>query len=393
MKLEKKENVNILLLSQFFSTTRGGGENVFSNIAQVLAENDHKVWVITNNIKGEKYPQNKNIKIITIPPVLEYKGGLPPSFSDNIQFVINSIMKGKKIIDSEKIDLIHSNNFSPALAGSFLSFIKKKPHITTVFDIFSLYEKDFWKQWTRQTDVSYLNAILVPWFEKILFKLRISVIHTISDESKKDIIKMKTTKPIYNIAPTIREESQLNSKVIPLQFVYVGRLVFYKNLEIIIKASQIVTATYPDYKLVIVGDGPHRTSLENLIRKNNLEKNILFKGYLSAEEKTKIISESNALLFPSLIEGFGLVILEAFQQKRPVLTSNILPMSDIVEDQKTGYVIEPHDGKKWAEYIIRLIKEPETSQKMGEAGYKVLKEKYNQEIFYQKMISMYQSVL
>jgi len=145
--------------------------------------------------------------------------------------------------------------------------------------------------------------------------------------------------------------------------------------------------------LVIVGDGPHRTSLENLIRKNNLEKNILFKGYLSAEEKTKIISESNALLFPSLIEGFGLVILEAFQQKRPVLTSNILPMSDIVEDQKTGYVIEPHDGKKWAEYIIRLIKEPETSQKMGEAGYKVLKEKYNQEIFYQKMISMYQSVL
>jgi glycosyltransferase involved in cell wall biosynthesis len=385
--------LNILLVSQFFSTTRGGGENVFSNIAQVLAENDHKVWVITNNIKGEKYPQNKNIKIITVPPILEYKGGLPPSFSDNIQFVINAIRKGKKIIDSEKIDLIHSNNFSPALVGSFLSLMEKKPHITTVFDIFSLYEKDFWKKWARQTDVSYLNAILVPWFEKILFKLRISAIHTISDTSNKDIIEMKTTKPIYNIAPTIREEPSLNCKIIPFQFVYVGRLVFYKNLEVIIKATQIVSSTYPEYKLIIVGDGPHRISLENLIRKNNLEKNILFKGYLSAEEKTRIISESNALLFPSLIEGFGLVILEAFSQKKPVLTSNIPPMSDIVENQKTGYTIDPHDGKKWAEQIIKIIKEPEISQKMGEEGYKVLKEKYNQEIFYQKLISMYQSVL
>ncbi len=366
---------------------------MFSNIAQILAENDHKVWVITNNIKGEKYPQNKNIKIITVLPILEYKGGLPPKFSDNIQFVINAIRKGKNIIDSERIDLIHSNNFSPAIAGSFLSFMKKKPHITTIFDIFSLYEKDFWKKWTKQTDVSYLNAILVPWFEKILFKLRFNAIHTISDESKKDIIKMKTSKPIYNIPPTITEEPPLNSKIIPFQFAYVGRLVFYKNLEIIIKASQIVSSAYPDYKLIIVGDGPHRISLEDLTRKNNLEKNISFKGYLSAEEKTRIISESNALLFPSLIEGFGLVILEAFAQNRPVLVSNIPPMSDIVEDQKTGYAIDPHDEKKWAEKIIHLIKEPEISQKMGENGYKILKEKYNQEIFYKKLIGMYQTVL
>ena len=68
-------------------------------------------------------------------------------------------------------------------------------------------------------------------------------------------------------------------------------------------------------------------------------------------------------------------------------------MSDIIENQKTGYLINPHDENAWAEQIIKLIKEPEISQKMGEEGYKVLKEKYNQEIFYKKLISMYQSVL
>ena len=84
--------------------------------------------------------------------------------------------------------------------------------------------------------------------------------------------------------------------------------------------------------------------------------------------------------------------LEVFSQKRPIITSNIPPMSDIIEDSKTGYLVDPHDEKKWAEKIISLIKEPETTHKMGEEGYKIL-EKYSQEIFYQKLISMYQSVL
>ena len=66
--------MNVLLLSQFFSTTRGGGEYVFSTIAKNLAENNNKVWVIANKIKGENLPDHKDIKIITVPPTLQYKG-------------------------------------------------------------------------------------------------------------------------------------------------------------------------------------------------------------------------------------------------------------------------------------------------------------------------------
>ena len=90
-------------------------------ITKKLAENDHKVWIITNKIVGEKYETYQNVNIIFVPPTLEYKGGMPPSFLDNLRYVINAIRIGKKIIKKEKIDLIHSNNFAPALAGSLLS--------------------------------------------------------------------------------------------------------------------------------------------------------------------------------------------------------------------------------------------------------------------------------
>ena len=72
--------MKILLLSQFFSMTRGGGEYVFSLIAKKLAENNHQVWVITNRIKGEKYKVQKNIHLVFVPPTLKYEGGLPSKF-------------------------------------------------------------------------------------------------------------------------------------------------------------------------------------------------------------------------------------------------------------------------------------------------------------------------
>ena len=385
--------MKILLLSQFFSTTKGGGEYVFKTIANSLTENGNRVWVITNSVKGEKYQESDFLKIITVKPTLEYRGGIPPSFSENIQYVINAFMAGKDIIKKEKIGVIHSNNFSPALAGSILSSFTKVPHITTIHDIFSIYDKDFWKKWATQSNTSYTNARLVPLFEKMMMRFKINCIHTVSDATKRDIQKLGTKKPIHIISNCIQKESSLNIKPNSEQFVYLGRLVFYKNIEVIIHAVKFTVKQFPDVKLVIAGDGPHKQSLQNLVKDLNIQNNVTFTGYITPEQKKKLLAESNALLFPSMMEGFGLVILESWQQNRPVIASDIPPMSDIIQHEKTGLIVEPNDEKKWAEKIIQLIKNPSISDEMGKEGNKVLHEKYNQEIFYQKLISMYQSVL
>jgi len=83
--------MNVLLLSQFLSTTKGGGEYVFSLMAKMLAENNHNVWIITNRISGEQYPSNENIKIITVSPTLQYEGGLPTGFSDNPKSLLSLV--------------------------------------------------------------------------------------------------------------------------------------------------------------------------------------------------------------------------------------------------------------------------------------------------------------
>ena len=101
--------MNILLISQFLSTTKGGGEYVFSLIANGLAKRGHKVWIITHRIENEDYSNfHKNVRIEFVSSI-KYEGGLPPSFRDNINFVLQVIVKGLQIISKEKIELIHSS--------------------------------------------------------------------------------------------------------------------------------------------------------------------------------------------------------------------------------------------------------------------------------------------
>jgi len=177
------------------------------------------------------------------------------------------------------------------------------------------------------------------------------------------------------------------------QFIFVGRLVFYKNIEVLIKAIDIARQKQPGIKLIIVGGGPHKEVLMNLTRKLELHSNIEFRGFVSADEKIKLIAQSNALLFPSLCEGFGLVILEAFSQSKPVIVSDVRPMSDIVSHGDVGYVLEPHDERIWAEYLLKLIENPQVSEIMGKNGLDLLKSTYHQELMYQNIIKMYNDVL
>lgn len=385
--------MNILLLSQFFSTTKGGGEYVFSMIAKSLADSGHKVWVITNKTEGESYPTYHNLNLVFVPPVLDYRGGIPAGFSENIKYVISAIKNGCSLIRNEKIDLIHSNNFAPALSGSIISILTGKPHITTIHDIFSLCGKDYWKLWGKQMNLSRLNIWLSPFFEKFLIHLNYDAIHTVSESSRDDLLKFGITKPIYIINNAIEYNISSTSKTNQFQFIHIGRLVFYKNLELIIKAIHLLKEEFPEVSLIFVGDGPERENLENLVTRLNLEKNVMFLGFVTAERKSNLLASSQALLFPSTCEGFGIVILEAFSHGKPVLVSNVRPSIDIISDKQNGMVLDYQNVSDWVRAMKWILNNKDEAKKIGNNGSETLKRKYSIEKFQTDIIHMYREVI
>ena len=106
-----------------------------------------------------------------------------------------------------------------------------------------------------------------------------------------------------------------------------------------------------------------------------------------------MLAQSQALVFPSKFEGFGMVILEAFEYYKPVLVSRVRPQLDIVEDKKTGLVLAPDDKVEWADAIKDLFNKPEIGVKMGENGRIALEKKYNLEIMTKNILHMYEDVI
>jgi len=373
--------MNVLLLTRYFSKEVGGGYYLFSIIAELLAKNGHKVWVITNEVKGIENPKHDNIKIIFLSSQsnneIQYW-----SQKNKIRYFLLAIRKGLDIVKKEKIDVIHSNAIYPIFAGSIISALTSTPHIKTIHDLHSLKIKN-----------SSSEGGLGKFLEKIMVKSASSAIHTVSDATKDGLIKFGATKPIYVIPIGIPIKKVEEIQLEPYQLVCIGRLTASKNIQVVIKAVKIVKKSFPKVSLIIIGDGGYKKNLQQLVVELDLKDNVVFKDQTSEGEKIKLLASSQALLFPSLVEGFGIVILEAFMQKKPVLVSNFSPMTDIVEHEKTGLIVPINDEKIWAKFIESILRDPRKAQNMGETGRKVFEERYMDENMTREIAQMYEEII
>jgi glycosyltransferase involved in cell wall biosynthesis len=170
-------------------------------------------------------------------------------------------------------------------------------------------------------------------------------------------------------------------------------LVYYKNLEVIMNAFKEVIKEVPTARLVVLGDGPMREIWTRFSLDLGLGDVISFKGFVSEEEKVKMLHESSMLVFPSTIEGFGFVILEAFASSKPVVASDVEPLTDLIGDGFNGYLANPTDPADWSHKITYLLKHPLEATEMGQNGRRLVETKYSIEANVDSLERLYKRVL
>ncbi len=137
---------------------------------------------------------------------------------------------------------------------------------------------------------------------------------------------------------------------------YVGRLKKYKSVQHIIESLAFIKKEIPNVKLLIVGEGDYKKELIKLVKKLNLEKHVEFTGFVTHEKKVEYLRKSHISVYPSLIEGWGLVNIEAAACGTPVIASNVSGLKDSVKDGETGYLYEYGNTKDLADKLIRILK-------------------------------------
>ncbi len=220
---------------------------------------------------------------------------------------------------------------------------------------------------------------------------------TISEWTKRSLVKLGNipAEKIEIIYPGVEYQvlSIKNKKIAresPV-VIAVARLAKEKEIDLLIKAWSMLQPTKA--RLQIIGDGPDRDTLEELVDTLGLEDQISFLGFVTDTKKAELFQHADLFVFPSAwdLEGFGMTTIEAMSAGLPVISTGYGPQAEIVSDGTTGWTFTPHDAEDLARVIGRALADPERA-KIAKQGQRSISETFSRQHSHEAWIAVVQSV-
>lgn len=177
----------------------------------------------------------------------------------------------------------------------------------------------------------------------------------------------------------------------------VGRLIQRKGHDQVLRALPRVLKDFPELVYCIVGIGPHERTLRREAGRLHLEDHVRFLGKVSEEELLILYNACQIFVMPSRemaerghIEGFGLVYLEANACGKPVIGGRSGGIAEALQDQETGFLVDPTRPDEIAEKILFLLSHPEEGERIGRQGLKWVRERFHWDRYVEPVYEMLQ---
>lgn len=175
------------------------------------------------------------------------------------------------------------------------------------------------------------------------------------------------------------------------QIIIAGRLVPVKQHHLVLKIMPQLIKNFPNIQLVIVGAGPIEDELKQMSHDLNIDDHIRWEGFRS--NMHDYIRDSDLMVLPSSAEGFGLVVLEAWQHEKPVMAFDVPAPNEIISDKENGRLVKPFDTQSLFDAINEVLSDTIMLEAMGKQGYLTLKEKYSLNAMCDETIHLYKHII
>jgi 1,2-diacylglycerol 3-alpha-glucosyltransferase len=279
-----------------------------------------------------------------------------------------------------KLDVIHTHH--PILLGQTAARKAAELDLPLVFTFHTQYwEYTHYIPFPQETIQEFLKNAVHKWLKDFMQKCQHIVIPS---ESMKDIlVKDYGLEDRYTVIPTgtnlepflqadgkaLRQEKGWQKETI---LISVGRLAPEKNWDTLLHAFAQVYAERPDLRLVLIGDGPAKDSLQLLASELGVAERVTFTGALPFEEIPRYLKAADAFSFASTTETQGLVTIEAMAAGLPVVAVDGSGTRDIVEHGKQGFLVE-NDPNSLAKGISKLLSDPQRVKRFSNSALKKAK--------------------
>jgi glycosyltransferase involved in cell wall biosynthesis len=166
-----------------------------------------------------------------------------------------------------------------------------------------------------------------------------------------------------SLSPVFKHENEKNIRV-EHELLFIGRLIWRKGIQFIIDAMPEILKAYPDTKLVILGNGEQKKSLQERVKKKNLENSVEFLERVSEEKLIQVYQEANVYLQPSLYEPLGMAIFEALLMGKIVIATNVGGTPELIVHNENGILIKPASSAEIAKAVIKVFSNPQLQEKI-----------------------------
>lgn len=373
-----------------FPPYHGGIGNVCYHNSLELAKLGHNITVFTVDYKKEYDNDPKEIKIIRLKPLLKYgNAGIVPQLFKELQ----------------SFDIIHLH--CPFLGGAEIIWLLKKIKkrkiklvITYQMDtvgkgilrlFFMIYNKLFTLSILKSADV-----IIVSSFDY----LKHSLIKKSFRRNKSKFIELPNGVDVEKFSPQSVDRKFLekfnisgNKKII----LFVGgldRAHYFKGLDYLLKAFQLINGQSENIVLVVVGGGELKNYFIKQAETLAISNKVIFAGNVNNNDLIKFYNMSDVLVLPSVdkTEAFGMVLLEAMACKKPVIASDLPGVRTLIKNGINGFLVQPKDINELSKKIKKILNDENLALEMGENGRKKTEEKYSWKKIVSKLEKIYLNV-
>lgn len=327
-------NIMIINWRDMDNPLYGGAEIHMVEIAEYLAKK-HNVYYITSMYKGaEKRSMRNNVHYIRI--------------GDELTFNFSVMIRMKTLLSEIRPHVI-------------LEDINKVPFFSPLFTdvpVLAVIPHIFGKSIFNQAN--FLIASYVYLMEKpIKHVFRKSYYEVISESTRQDLIKRGMRAERIKVIQCGVDNTYAHMSSIPKSdkpiITYIGRLKKYKSIQHIIKAMPILRERFPDIRFLIAGKGDYEDDLKRIAENSGEKDAVEFLGYISEHDKWELLRKSWLSIYPSMIEGWGIVNIEANLMKTPVVCADVPGLRDSVKNGYSGLLYKWGDTEDLADKVCRIL--------------------------------------
>lgn len=362
--------MKILLINFEYPPLGGGGGVATAQIAKELAAR-HEVHVLTtafHNLPSEEILHGVHIHRIQVWGRKELPTATIISL---LTFAPAALWNGIALMRQYKFDIIHAQFVIPSgLPAALLAMVFRVPFVLT-FVGGDVYDPS---KALSPHRIAILRA-LIRWIAS-----RADARTAISHDTKTRTIELHGVQEDIKVVPIgLVHRTQTNTSKIQngipedsLLCVSIGRLVPRKGYDVLLQAWKNI----PNAHLVIMGDGPLKVELTNMITSFGLVDRVLLAGHVTEEQKQKYLSCADLYVSAAQHEGFGIVFLEAMDAGLPIVAANDGGQRDFLHHGEHALLVAPHDHPAITRAIDELMSDAYLRDRMGKKNKEDVQQYY-----------------